>query len=744
MNLNLNINSVIEWLNSENNSGNSTERILYTDLDNDLIVTIDIFSGEVLPVIRKYSYLAGAFNNQMLRILEKDPFQMAILREEDINEKHREIRDQSWAYVSEVEALGFDAFDPKKRGIALTEIVKKHKKTKKDVYKKLRRFWQRGQTKNALLPDYKNCGSPGKRKLGKSHNETKLGRKTTTEITTDEKRGIRITAEDEIKFERGYKRYFEKEGGKTLTQTHQKILEDFYHIGYEITRLNGTAINVPVLPDVKYLPTFEQFRYWYEQIYRDPVRQAKKRLGETAYNLRHREIIGNSTDMAFGPGSAYQIDATVADLYLVSSFNRSLIIGRPVVYFVIDVFSRMIVGFAVTLEGPSWLGAMLALDNAMSDKVSFCAEYGIEIEPWEWDCGYVPKAIVADRGEMISFNSSNLVNGLNIMIINLPPYRPDLKAIVERQFRFLNDETVEFIPGKVIKNPERGGKDYRLDAKLTLHDFRVIMIAHILNYNHNHYLSKYKKDEFQIADNVEKFPIDLWNWGIQHRSGHLRSFPRDFIRLNLLPKKEVSITPDGIHLEGDLFYICAPLIKDGLLMRKKGRKSPKVTVAYDPRFMDCVYLPFNGGKEVISCPLTPAAKTFHGRDYDETQDYFARQTVDADFSRNRQINGKAKTHAIQNHVIKEAANKTNQAQRLAGQTSKAKQTSNIRTNRNEEKLLERQSNYWELGNENKVKESLPPSDFSNSYNIDIYVPPISNVDKIRQIRKQLKEGEKND
>jgi transposase InsO family protein len=740
--MNLTINTVIEWIENENKSGNLTERILWIDKADDAVVTIDIFSNTALPVVRSYSQIAGAFHNQIFRILEKDPFQLPFIPEEDIPEKHKEIRNKAWIFISEIKALGFKAFDPKERGIALAEIAKKYKKTKKDIYKKLRRYWQRGLTKNALLPAYRNCGAPGIRKLGNEPTDQKLGRKKTTEITTGEAIGIRITAKFERLFERGIKRHYENKAQKSLKLAHQKTLEDFFHIGYEPVLFNGKTVPVPILPDAKHIPTFDQFRYWYEQIYKDPVREAKKRLGENTYNLKHRALLGNSTEMAFGPGSAYQIDATIADLYLVSSFNRSLIIGRPVVYIVIDVFSRMIVGFAVTLEGPSWVGAMLALDNAMSDKVAFCAEYGIEIEPWEWDCGYVPKAIVGDRGEMESHHASNLVNGLSIMIINLPPYRPDLKAIVERQFRILNDESVDFIPGKVIKNPERGGRDYRLDAKLTLHDFRMIMIAHILNYNHNHYLATYRKDEFQIAHNVERFPIDLWNWGIQHRSGHLRSLPRDFIRLNLLPRKEVSITSQGIHLERELFYVCDPLIKSGLLMRKKGRKSPKVTVAYDPRFTDYVYLPFNGGKEVITCPLTPAAKTFRERDWYETQDHFARETVDADLSRNRQIQGKAKTHAIQNHVIEEATKKTNQAQKLTGKQSNAEQTSNIRGNRAEEKQSERLTGAWKPGVKNEVQGELSANNDSNSSqnSVDIYVPPLSNVDKIREIRKQLKGG----
>lgn len=153
---------------------------------------------------------------------------------------------------------------------------------------------------------------------------------------------------------------------------------------------------------------------------------------------------------------------------------------------------------------------------------------------------------------------------------------------------------------------------------------------------------------------------------------------------------------------------------------------------------DYVYLPFNGGKEVVTCPLTPAAKAFRGRDWDETRDYFARETVDADLSRSRQIQGKAKTHAIQNYVIEEATKKTEQARKLTGKQSKAAQTSGIRANRTQEKQRERLFRAWKPGVENKSEKDSSANNLQNS--VDIYVPPLSNINKIREIRKQLKGG----
>ena len=41
--------------------------------------------------------------------------------------------------------------------------------------------------------------------------------------------------------------------------------------------------------------------------------------------------------------SRYEIDATIADIYLVADDDRSKILGRPILYVVVDDFSRMVV-----------------------------------------------------------------------------------------------------------------------------------------------------------------------------------------------------------------------------------------------------------------------------------------------------------------------------------------------------------------------------------------------------------------
>jgi hypothetical protein len=133
------------------------------------------------------------------------------------------------------------------------------------------------------------------------------------------------------------------------------------------------------------------------------------------------------------------------------------------VYLIIDVFSRMIAGVYVGLEGPSWLGMMMALVNAATDKVKYCAEYGIEITPEQWQVHHVPEIILGDRGELAGKNVETSINNLGICIENAAPYRGDQKGIVERHFKIISGKVKPFVPGYVdVDFSQRGGKDYRL------------------------------------------------------------------------------------------------------------------------------------------------------------------------------------------------------------------------------------------------------------------------------------------
>jgi putative transposase len=693
------VNILIEWISEDDAEQKRTERILYISPDGEKIIVIDVSSKTALPIMRSRDELELAYEVADLRILEFDMYAYLPQPDEVIPEKYTIRRDRAWNLIeSLVEDLGVGVYESSTRWEAIAQICKKTGKAKKVIYNYLRRYWQSGCNKNALLPKYKKCGNKGVKKVGKSSSELKLGRPSSLSAALGVKRGIRIMAHIEKLFEKGIKKFYLTRAKNSLNDAYRMMIDEFFNTGKEL--VNG--VEIPILPDAEKLPSYNQFRYWYRAYYRDPVQEKKLRLGETKFNLLHRDLFGDSTSLSFGPGSVYMIDATIADVYLVSSFDRYRIIGRPVVYLIVDVFSRMIVGFSVALEGPSWLGAMLALDNMVTDKVAFCAEHGIKIEEWQWNCCSLPEAIFADRGEFEGYNADILVNILGCRIHNTSPYRGDLKAIVERQFGIAKEKYIKFIPG-AVKERERGEKDHRLDATLTLHEFRALMITNILDYNLNHKLTWYRPDEFLVADNVPLKPIALWNWGIQNRSGILRSMPRDAIRFSLMPRKEVTVTRYGIHFQKDVYYLPPSSIN------QRG-KSAKVTVAFDPRSMDYVYLPSDTADKALACPLTPASQLYLGRDLHEAEQLFATRLQQDELDVTRQNQTGAACRAQNQKIIKDAL-KAKRDQSSGDNQSDASKLRNIRDNRTEERDYERNNTAWSLGGAPPVKQ-LPPAENS--------------------------------
>lgn len=727
----LNINTLIEWI--DGNSGTPrVERILHFDSIQEVYVLIDVFVKSSIPVLRKKAELVGSLERQEARILQLDPFKDLQVSEQNIAEKHKQRRDRAWEIIAPlVEAEGLSPYLPESRGRLIRQVAQETRTHKKVIYEWLSKYWQGGKTKNALLPKYKNCGTNNQWRLEKIDKYKRIGRPNLLQKKTGEIAGVQITSEVKQFFARGIKKYYEQLKKRRLKWTYRRILNDFFNIGYE---LKDGAL-VPILPKSDELPTFRQFYYWYEKEFRNIKQELTARLGKREFEMNHRALLGDSTAMAFGPGSIYQIDATPGDIYLVNEMIRTRIVGRPTIYFVIDVFSRYIVGFAITMENASWIGAMLALDNVVADKVAFCAEYGISIKPEQWSSQNLGESLFADRGEFEGYNPNNLINSFGIRIQNTPPYRGDLKGIVERSFGKVNEEFIHYLPGAIVKARKRGDKDPRLDAVLTVREFHALMIQYVLAYNSNNYLSWYRKDEFQIADQVELYPQDLWNWGIENRSGHLRTIPQETVRLNLLPRKEVSITKHGIHFEKEIYYTCDLAREEGWFERARERKSWKIEVAYDPRDLTSIYIPLNNGRGMEVCQLTPAAKVFQLRDWYSAADYFESKLENKLENKPRELQSEAELYAKQQQIISEASQKTRLAKQENGKQSKASQTANIRQNRAAEREIERSQKHFDLtGDDSKTKQKSKEGLVETG--VDEYVPPANHTSRISEIRKR--------
>lgn len=614
-----------------------------------------------------------------------------IIDEESIPDSYKVIRDMKWQVISFVWDKNKERTLLKmERPKLFEEAAKLFNMHPMEVRRMMSRFWQRGMIPNTLLPDYNKRGSKGQQK---AETLNKRGRPREYYASDNEIQGINVTEDLKDKIRDIIGLFYLSKKKPTIKDTYQQLLSRYFSdVKYE------DGVRKHVIWEAAKIPSYHQFYYWFKQ-FTDIKNTILRRDGDREFALKFRELLGDTEAESFGPGFKYQIDATIADVYLVSVKNSNYIIGRPVLYLVIDIFSRLIVGMYVGIEGPSWVGAMMALDNVIANKVEFCKSYGVEIVLEDWPASLLPERLLADRGEFEGKCPEGMIANLGISLENTPPYRGDLKGIVERHFRTTNDRIKIRLPGAVRKAmKERGAPDYRLDAKLNIDEFTRIMLAEVRRHNKS-VMEQYSKSIFEIHDSVEPIPLSIWNWGMQNRRCGFVCRNRDFVRLSLMPKENATITRQGIRFH-NIYYSCDLAIKEGWFINPK-RSSIKV--ANDPRKLSHIYIPDANGQGFTKCYPVSNSKEVVDMTFDDymmLQKYLEEEKALLKPVKNQL---EIDTDDEIRKIVKEAKNK---AQQEDVNLSKSERLRDIRENREHERNDRREQEGFELGTESSTKASV--------------------------------------
>jgi putative transposase len=739
------VNITFQWIGDPDDP--KVERVLYVDPSCTEIVIIDVDEHKAVPIWYKYADLEQALEAHEIILLEVDHRVPVPLSESDLDsekyQKFKEHRDKIYSLMAPL-LKGENAILmllPNERARLIAELVASNDITRQSVYVYQRHWWQRGQTPNAFLPLYTNSG----RRLDdkpRQISEHKLGRPSLITKEDKEHRPTGVNVDDYWRdiILQGGELFYENRRVKTLRKAYLLTIGYFCNKGFKLE----DGKKKPILPDPNKneVFTYRQFQYHYLLHMNRHLRRAiLKRVGLRRFNLRHREHKGNSKRQATGPGSLYQIDATLADVYLVSNRNRNRIIGRPVFYAVIDVFSRMIVGICVRLEGEGWLGIKLALDNATADKVAFCARYEIEITEEMWPVCYLPERITGDRGPVEGKNANNIVYSLNIAVLNTAPFRADWKGHVEQLFHLMNIRVFHALPGAVDPEHERGDGDYRMDAVLDIHEFTQIVIRAALYHNLKHRMNWFftEMDPDMIEDEVQPYPAELYYWGVNNRSGHLRRRDAETIRINLLPEDEASVTEDGIMFRG-LCYTCKTAEDQDWTFRAQNSKRWRLSVAYDPRLVDIIYLRFNDATPSEPCFLKDPDSPFKGCDWSEVEEGIKQQKLAKALAEPQGLQDLSDFNVDLKHIVAGAKKKTKAARALAPEQSKRSRVKNIKEHRRAEVKFIQQTEAQEL-----LAAAFPDAPrstkliaaTSDSQNAAEDYEPIPQLNNVRDIRERM-------
>lgn len=387
-------------------------------------------------------------------------------------------------------------------------------------------------------------------------------------------------------------------------------------------------------------PSFYQFRYFYRQ-HKKTQNFLISRNGLKSYQRNNRPLLGDGIQEFAPCVGVGMLDATVCDIYLVNDAGG--LVGRPILTACIDAFSGMCCGYTLSWEGGVYSLRSLML-NVISDKQELCRSFGIEIGNKDWNCDKLPATLVTDKGKEYVSDTFEQIADLGVSIVNLPPYRPELKGAVEKFFDIIQGLYKPYLKGKGVIDTdfqERGSHDYRKDACLTMADFEKIILYCIIHYNTKRIIETFPYTDKMLSDKVKPYANQIWNYGVGQLGANLIETDYNTLVLTLLPRTTGRFSRKGLIVNKMRYK------NDGYT--EQYLNGGTVTVAYNPDDVSEIWL-IEKGRYI---PFTLIESRFNGKDISAVSDMKLKQKeiVNAD----RQAGLQAKID-LANHISVIAAN----------------------------------------------------------------------------------------
>ena len=364
----------------------------------------------------------------------------------------------------------------------------------------------------------------------------------------------------------GLNKYYYTTAKRSLSDAYTLMIKERYYCG-------GTLLDER--------PSFWQFRYYYRK-HNKIQNEIISREGLSKYQRDCRPLLAQGVQEYCSAIGSYMLDSTICDIYIVD--DAGSVIGRPVLTAAVDGYSGLLCGYSL-----GWSGGMYSLrtlmQNILTDKVTYCRKFGIEIKENEWPCHELGGRLITDRGsEYISEGFSQLTE-LGIILENLPPFRPELKPMVEKFFDLIQDSFKPYLKNKGIVEKDfngRGGTDYRKLACLTLQQFETILIHCIIYYNSKRIIDHFPYTKEMIKSGIKPYSADIWNWNKENDSAaNLLSITEEELHRTLLPRTTGKFTRRGLMVH-KLRYK-AEGFNEAFLDGKTA------TVAYNPDNMNTIW-----------------------------------------------------------------------------------------------------------------------------------------------------------
>lgn len=217
-----------------------TIRVLWIERSQALAWTYRLGSHSAMPEATPMRTLEEALRDGRARRLLVDPF-AAAPPQEPVPHGYLALQNKAWSAVRALHADRQALYQPRERATLMSSYAAAHGLSKSSILRYLRRYWERGQTPDALLPDYGNSGAPGRTRAVTAGIKRGRPRKGAATGTNADERMRAIFRAAAARYEASHDQFSRR-------AAYRQMLEDFFQ-GH----------------DAGGLPSFGQFNYWLER-----------------------------------------------------------------------------------------------------------------------------------------------------------------------------------------------------------------------------------------------------------------------------------------------------------------------------------------------------------------------------------------------------------------------------------------------------------------------------------------------
>lgn len=296
------------------------------------------------------------------------------------------------------------------------------------------------------------------------------------------------------------------------------------------------------------------------------------------------------------PLAVIQIDHTLLDVILVDEKHRQPL-GRPWITVAIDVYSRMIPGYYISMDPPGAIGTGICIANSILPKDNWMAANEVL---GEWPCwGLMDRIHLDNAKEFHGLMLTKASEEYGIEISWRPVATPHWGGHIERLIGTLLGE-IHTLPGTTFSNPkERKYYDSEKKATMTLTELDKWMAEYIVNVYHK-----------KLHKGIGTSPIQKYREGIFGNSSQVgiglpsRIVDERKLRLDFLPFFERSVLRYGVLVDHINYYsdILKQYINSTEHLQNKARTKRKFIFRRDPRDISVIYFWDPAHKEYFDIP----------------------------------------------------------------------------------------------------------------------------------------------